>query len=157
MPAIGVEQFLVSGQQYTISFAQNGWNPIRAGSADVTSALQYIPNVKNLSVHLVGGVFGLFANQYDVNFTYTGDGADALAVVVEPMLEVLDNLETLATFDFLGANTGSGGVDPNSKPADSPKPSWIPSTSALWAIAIVAILVVFLASGGAGILRRVVA
>ena len=157
MAAIDVSTFLENGRQYTISFAQSGWNPIRAGAADVTSALQYIPNVSGLSVKLVGGVFGLFANQYDVSFTYTGDGTDVLAIVLEPMLEALDNLETLATFDFLGANAGAGGVDPNSKPADSPDLSFIPSTSALWAIAVIAILVVFFASGGVALLRRVAA
>jgi hypothetical protein len=158
MPAIDVSTFLANGQQYTVSFAQSGWNPIRAGVADVTSALQFIPNVKNLTVALKGGVFGLFANQYDVTFVYTGDGSDVLANLVEPMTQALDQLETLASFDFLGASTGAAGVAPNTTPGDSPGlPGLIPSSSSLWAIVIVAVLIVFVMSGGASVLRRVAA
>jgi hypothetical protein len=157
MAAIDVSTFLVNGHQYTLSFSQSGWNPIRAGVADVTSALQYLPTTKNLTVALKGGVLGLFANQYDVTFVYTGDGSDVLANLVEPMTQALDQLETLATFDFLGAAEGGAGVAPNTTPSDSPKPSWVPSTSTLWAIAIIAILVVFVMSGGASVLRRVAA
>lgn len=157
MAPVDLSQFLTPGQTLTLSFKQSGLNPIRAGVADVTSALQYLAlPIKNPSVVLVGGVFGLFANQYDITFQYSGDGSDVLANLQVPIQDALNNLETLASFDFLGANAGAGGVAPNSTPGTSPGlPALIPSTSGLWAIAIIVLLVVFVMSGGAGVVRGV--
>lgn len=158
MPAIDVSTFLQPGAQYTFSFQQSGFNPIRAGVADVTAALQYVAGVSNPSVRLVGGVLGLFANQYDLTFTYQGDNSTVAADLIQPMLVALDDLETLASFDFLGASGGASGVAPNTTLASSPLSSLaLPSTSGMWALAVVVLLLVFLMSGGASVVRRVTA
>jgi hypothetical protein len=156
MAAVEISTFLNRGQQYTFSFAQGGLNPIRKGAADVTEALQYLSGVSQLSVALVGGVMGLFANQYDVTFTYVGDGSDTVANLVQNMLDALDS--TFYTFDFLGANSGGGGVTPNDAAATNTNDlasGFGLTSSSLWAIAIVALAVVFVMSGGASASRRI--
>lgn len=158
MAALSFTDFMVRGQQYTFSFNQSGWNPVRLGSAEATGALQYISSISGVTVTLVGGVLGLFASQYDVNFTYTGDGADVVGNVAQDIMTALESAESLSTFDFLGANTGSVGVTPDTAPASKTSAPGLGAlgSSSLWAIAAIVIVGAFVLSGGASATRRAI-
>ena len=161
MATVDLSQFMVRGHQYTVSLKSNGW--YRPLLDTVSSELQFLPNASGISVKLVGGVFGLFADQFDVSFWYIGDGADVVAGPVNAMIEAtsIDGAE----LDFIGAvdNTASGstggipteGTDGNSGAPTLPSSTNITTWLVLGVIGLG--LVVFLTSGGPGIIRRATA
>lgn len=154
MAVVDLSDFLVRGAQYTVSFKQTGWNPFRVGVDTVTSELQGVANMSKIAVKLVGGVFGLGADQFDVTFTYVGDGGDALGNVVQPMLDAVNT--TFYSFDYIGAVGGASGV-PTDAPGSPASPLHLPDNTTLTIIVVILLLVTFLASGGAAATRRAVA
>jgi len=117
----------------------------------VTSELQFIPTITNIQIKLVGGVFGFFADQFDVTFTYTGDGSDTAANIIQPMLDALNGV--LASFDFVGITSGDTGVP--TEGTDAGGGAHIPeiSTTTIALVVVGIALVVFLVSGGPSLVR----
>lgn len=160
---------MVHGRQYTFSFlsgvgiaAQIGG--VIADAPTLTAALQadmggYISSISVKAASDLAQQF-LSDTQLDVTFVYTQAGADTVASISEMMLgsiylsessyaQALTNAPT-----FIGAYTGSFGTD--STPFGLPDLS-VPSASSLWAIAILALLGVFVFSGGATATRAALA
>lgn len=154
MSVVDLSEFLVRGRQYTVSFKQTGLNPFRAGVDTVTSELQGVANLSQVSVKLVGGVWGLGADQFDISFVYVGDGGDALGNAVQPMLDAVNT--TFYSFDYIGTVSGSSGV-PTDSPGSPASPVHLPDNTTLTIIVVILLLVTFLASGGAAATRRAVA
>lgn len=157
MSTVDLSQFLVRGHQYTVSLKSTGW--YRPLLDTVSSELQFLPNSSGITVNLVGGVFGLFADQFDVSFWYIGDGADVLAGPVGAMLEATSTGG--AELDFVGAvdNTASGtsgGIAVEGTSGNSGAPS-LPSTTNITTWLVLGViglgLVVFLTSGGPGLIK----
>jgi hypothetical protein len=134
--------FLVSGERYTITVNEP---TLATGTSidTILAELQGIPTMSHISLSRVGWNF-------DVTFTYTGDGSD---VVANLFAQIVDRLDTwYGTWNYVAAYHGGTGAATGTKITPS-----IPalSTSGLWAIAIIAIVLVFVLSGGIGLARGV--
>lgn len=151
MPSIDINTFLKRGQLYTITFKSSGWYKPLLDT--ITSELQYIPGIGNATATYSGGLLGtgFFSDQLDVTFLYTGDGSDVIANIVQNMLDQISG--TFAQFDYVGAYTGATGTPTEVDKVTDPIKSLTNPTS-LWAIAIILIVVVFVASGGIGITKQ---
>lgn len=145
---LDVQNFLQPGQQYTFTFNTGVYRP---SQDTILSALQGIPFMSGTIV----ARGDLLSNQIDITFVYTGDGADAVGNVAGYINSVVANWYT--TFDYVSAQTGSQGVTP--APQDTslgglPKSLGL-STPTLALVVVGLLAVVFLASGGPGIVRSV--
>lgn len=150
MAAVDISTFLVRGGQYTISLKSNGlYRPLLD---TVTSELQFVPSISGIQVKLVGGIYGFFADQFDITFTYTGDGSDVAANVAGNMINAMS--VNLASFELVGVSIGPAGIptEGTSAGGGAQLPSIDKTTVALIVVGIG--LIVFLASGGATVTRR---
>lgn len=150
-----LSDFMVKGQQYTFSFQPSGIvaSVYRPSSDSVLSALQFDPLLSQVSVAVQPASFWSVDNdQFNITFIYAGAGDDQVSDMVSSILDDLSNQTT--SFNFVSAYTGAtgapadvantGGIDIN---------SIIPSTSGIWAIAIIVLLGVFVVSGGPSVAR----
>lgn len=168
-PAIDLSAFLTKGQQYTFSLQPSGAVSYvyRPSLADVTAAIDGLPGVDSLAVAVQpASFFSISGDQFNVSFDYSGDGSDTVASMQGAMLDALSDLAT--GFMFIAAYGGGSGTPADTSgisedlqgAADALKNtagSLLPSTSAIWAIAILALVVVFFLSGGATVLKRATA
>lgn len=167
--SIDVSSFLTKGQQYTFSFLPAGAVSIvyRPSLDDVTAVLQGVAGIDALAVAVQpASFFSVSGDQFNVTFTYAGDGSDTVASMQGSLL---DQLNTLATsFSFVaaygsaaGAPADTSGVTENLQAAaDALKNSVgsiLPSTGWIWGIAVILVLALFVYSGGATAVRRAVA
>jgi hypothetical protein len=152
--SLDISAFLQRGAVYTVSFKSTGL--YRPSLDTVVAALQYLPNASNVSVKLVGGVFGFFADQFDMTFNYTGDGSDTVAGIIQPSLDALNNLGIGVGFDFVGASGGSVGVPVEGSTQGGGAGSTLPTidTTTIVLVVIGLGLIIFLASGGPSLIRR---
>lgn len=159
---LDISTFIVPGHVYTFSIKSSGlYRPLLN---TVQSELDYIATISGVSVKLVGGVLGFFADQFDVTFTYVGDGSDVVANIVQQILDATS--VDLASFDFIGAvdNTftgQTGGIPTEGTTAGGGAGATLPSlptTSNVttWLVlGVIGIgLIVFLTSGGPSVTRR---
>jgi len=116
---------------------------------DVTSQTQTIPYLSGVYAHSSSLLSG---NEFDVTFTYNGDGSDTMAYAVQSILDATSGFLG-NNLNFLGAYVGDTGVEGN----QPPPPNILPSSSSLWAIAVIGILVVFVLAGGPSVARRATA
>lgn len=141
--SLDLSTFLVRGERYTITVVE----PILEAGRDVTyvlSKVNTISIISQVSVSKVGW-------NWDIKFTYVGDGADVVANVSGAILEQLATW--YASWEFAGAYTGDKGAaqtQQDTTKVDIP----LPTTSTLVLLVIGLGLIVFLASGGATIARR---
>src|SRR6266849_2481353 len=147
MAAIDQNTFLVTGMQYTFSVRQTGLS--NDSMTDVSVAMQKIPVISQVTIKNVGGIWGWFANQFDITFYYVGDGSDQVQTIRSYMIGVLDGFITI--YDFVGARTGRTGVDTTPDPVIP-----LPSTTTIVALVIGLTLIVFLASGGPRLVKGMV-
>jgi hypothetical protein len=149
---VDISTFMVKGQAYTVSLKSVGIG--RPNIDTINSALQYVAGVSAPSIKLVGGFYGLFADQFDVTFTYSGDGSDVIANVVGRILDAT-NSGYFTELEFVGAYTGATGTPTEGTAAGGgfQQPSLIPDTSTLVLIVLGLGLVVFIASGGPKLIK----
>lgn len=156
MPALSVQDFLQPGRVYTFSFKSDGW--YRPMLDTVTSELQAVPYISGASVKLVGGVFGFFADQFDVTFTYTGDGSDAVGSIAGYIMQATS--QGLVDLSFVGAVGGDSGVPTEGTsagggPGTQTGTTFGISNTTLFLIVGGLVVVAFLASGGPSVARSV--
>lgn len=142
-------QFPNPGGQYTMTFEPSGLlsyleHPDVGALNNSVQSISYIasPVVTLRPVTGVGGT-----DYYDLSFTYVGDGSDAFGNIAGDVLAAFDG-STSVSWDFIGFGT----PQPNQS-LNLP----LPSSSSLWAIALVALLAVFVLSGGASATRAALA
>jgi len=157
--ALDLGTFLQPGAVYTFSFSPSAGSILdSAFSSDLSGLigpLQYLSNMANVSVKQASGFsFGL-----TVTFTYTGDGSDVVASAVQWILDAWTSSQLFGNYDYIGATGGSapiatGGSDLLTSGISSLVPG---SSSSLWALAVIVLLIVFVFSGGAGVTRTLAA
>lgn len=160
--AIDLATFLTKGQQYTFSLQPSGAVSYvyRPSLADVTAAIDGLPGVDSLAVAVQpANFFSISGDQFNVTFDYSGDGSDTVASIEGAMLDALSDLST--GFTFIAAYVGASGTPADtsgvSETLHAAVKSVVPSTSSLWAIALIGLIVIFFLSGGATVLRRATA
>ena len=138
---------LTNGQTYTMSLTA-GFLSAGVPVDQVTATLVNSP--------VVDIAEGIQTNQdfwslktYNVTFTYTGDGTDTVSDVFNEFANALD--VGLSSFDFLACTTGT--VPGTGSGAANPPT--LPTTGALWAYVAIGVLLIFVASGGIGVVRSV--
>lgn len=93
---------------------------------------------------------------YDITFVYTGDGTDSATDVFQEFASALEGLIT--NWNYLGTSNGAAGVAKCQSVTNQVKctvASVTPSSTSLVAIAVIALAVIFVASGGIGVARSV--
>lgn len=146
MATIDLSTFLIRGKKYTFTFMPSFFSMLDFDSfTSLTAKLQAVSGLSAVDVH--AGENKAFSNSVDVTFTYVGDGADVVAVIAGNIMQAWSGM--FGDYDFAGAGTGEVGV-PEKGGADIP----LPGTGTLALIVVGLVLVVFLASGGAGLIRR---
>lgn len=177
MANIPLTDFMVRGQIYTFT-----WEKVGTGSAqDFVDAANSVAGVSQAYISASGGMTG--AGQYDyadtisITFAYVGQGSDRvsdlqaeisnnfpstnenfLSATVPGVAPPQISMETSAMGSAYGA--GVDAADTLGKGVDAVAagiakiPSFIPSASALWAVAAIGILVLFVYVGGAGVVKR---
>jgi hypothetical protein len=172
MRIVNLNDFLVRGTAYTMSLKEGGvLGDIVGTSIDTaTAALQGVANVSNIRVSQAWTSFFVF----DISFTYTGDGSDVAAGIYQAFADALSGMGY--SWDYItttGPDSSSNqGIAPEAGSGDvvqlagiqnaigdaaSSLTKFVPSGSSLWAIAAIGLLAVFLLSGGAPAVRRMVA
>lgn len=151
MPALDPNAALTPGAQYTLT--------MEAGAATSVSSVDAITqelvnsNAVDLATSIQTNKQLLSVLAYDVTFTYTGDGTDSGLDVFNEFHSVLSGWFSSWTFVAIaqgttpGTGSATGGLDLTK----------LVSSSSLWAIAVIALIVVFLLSGGTSVIRRVAA
>jgi hypothetical protein len=159
--ALDISSFLQQGSQYTFSLTPSGLisNFYRPSSDDVLTALQGVPGLDALAVVVQpASFFSLGADQFNVTFVYSGDGSDTVASMAGQLIDALSGLST--SFSFVSAYGGPAGAPADTSgltQAANSLSNVVPSTGSLWAIALIGLIVIFLLSGGAQIVRRAAA
>lgn len=152
---LDLSTFLVPGHRYTFSFSPSTWTYISGEAFDVDgmdSALSTVANISGASAWSPAKLSG----HVNVTFTYTGDGADVVAVIWQNIADAFEN-GFGGTFDYVGAEEGTTGAGTVTPTIPLPDVSGLFSSSGLWAIVVIAALGVFVFSGGAAATRRVLA
>jgi hypothetical protein len=159
--ALDVSSFLTSGADYTFSFSPSVGSILdSAFSSDLSSLfspLQFVSRISNVTVKQAPGL----SLQLNVSFVYTGDGSDTVANAIQWILDAWASTQLFGTYDFVGATGGpapiaTGGSDALTSGISSAISSVIPtSSSGLWAIVLILVIVAFLMSGGSAFLKRV--
>lgn len=139
---LDVSDFLSPGGRYTITVNE----PTLATGTNIDTILGSLQGISTMS-HVVLARNGW---DFDVTFTYTGDGTDVVANLFQQIADRLDSW--YGSWSYVGAYRGAVGAGTGTKTNIS-----IPafSSSGLWAIAIIVLLIVFVMSGGAGLARGV--
>src|SRR5271157_849573 len=147
MPALDINSFLTPGTQYTMSFSMSTLAYVTNAfdNGPLLAALQGMSGVSSVSVNFPT----MTKEQVDVTFIYSGDGSDVAANLAGAIIQAFDSA-TSGSYDYIG--TVSGATAPGFKPLDVS--ALVRSSSGLWALAVIAIVAVFLFSGGAGLVRR---
>lgn len=167
--ALDISGFLAQGGLYTFTLTPAGIvsSVYRPSLDDVTAAIQGVPGVDSLAVTVQpANFFSISPDQFNLSFVYHGDGADTVASMAGQLIDALSGLAT--SFSFVGAYGGPAGAPADTSgisenlqaAADTVKQSVssvLPGTGSLWAIAVIGLIVVFLLSGGAQIVRRAAA
>lgn len=160
--AISNSGALQPGVQYTFSFKPSGALSVvyRPSLSDVTAVIDGVGGVDALAVVVQpASFFSIGSDQFNVTFTYNGDGSDTVESMTSDMLDALSSLST--AFQFIAAYQGGSGTPADtsgvSEDIHAAAAAVIPSTGSLWAIALIAIVVLFFFSGGASVVRRALA
>lgn len=147
---LNVSTFLQRGQTYTISLQPSFFTPLDFSSFDsLTASVQGVNTMNGAYFH--AGESGFLSNQVNCTFTYIGDGSDTVANLYQQIVDAMGS--TFGSYSFVGATMDSSGV-PETGGAKLPS---LPSSSGLWAIALIALLAVFVLSGGATAIRSALA
>lgn len=162
---LGASDFLKPGQDYAFMFSGAADTP---GDAIVQALAQYsyMTAVRN----------NFNGDNLIVGFTYAGDGSDSVGSAASDISSALSDNSVTYTFVSAAGNSisqltssGSNLQTDNSGVVDEVGQALsdffdgvgagikkaLPSTSGLWAVAIIGIVVVFVISGGPGIVRSV--
>lgn len=143
------------GTQYTFSFNASGWNPVKQSLSDIISELQGTDELSGVTASYSGGVGGLFASQVDVTFVFSSGSDYVVSDVVEIILSRIGGY--LYSYDFVSAQDGSSGSITSTGDIANQLSSFGLNTTTLYAVVIGLVIIAFLASGGAGVARRVTA
>jgi hypothetical protein len=160
-PTVG----LTPGAQYTLSMNESGG--ILAALVVPPSALTVQQElVDDCSIDIATSISVQSFQEtngtgYDVTFIYSGDGTDSANDVFQEFANSLSGIIT--SWNYLGIVVGATGfaaansvttqVSTAASNAAAAINPLIPSSSSLWAIAIIAIVAVFVFSGGIGVVR----
>jgi hypothetical protein len=144
-----MSDFLERGKQYTFTF--KNYTVTTENAVDVLSRTQTVSGISQVTVNRSGGIFGLGGGQFDISFTYTGDGADVVAVVAGNILSAIDSFPYY--HDFVSAQEGVSG--PPAKEENTPSLPKLTDVNTTLVIVVIGIgLVVFLFAGGPSLIRR---
>lgn len=160
---------LIPGQQYTLSMSESGIVGTLIGTNldKVNSDLAAGENsgMIDIAANLVASQSSIYvATQppYDVTFTYTGDGTDNPTDVFNQFAAVLNGFGFSWNYVICvgGSAAGSSAAQTQAQVVSAATTlagaaQAIASPSFLWPIVILAVIGVFLFSGGAPMLRRV--
>jgi hypothetical protein len=158
--ALDVSTFLTPGADYTFSFSPSLGSVLdSAFSSDLSSLfspLQFVSRISSATVKQAAGL----SLQLNVSFVYIGDGSDTVANAIQWILDAWASSQLFGTYDFVGAAGGSapiatGGSDLVTSGITSGLAPLLPSSSGLWAIVGILLIVAFLMSGGSAFLKRV--
>lgn len=154
---------LINSQQYTMTVNQTAGLlaplVIPPSALDVTATLENSPAVDLATSIVVNSYQQMNGLAYDVTFTYTGDGTDSGADVFNEFADALDGLIT--NWNLISMSTGAAGLAATSgisgqaSAAVAAVQNALPGSSSLWAIAVIAVLAIFVLSGGVGVARSV--
>jgi len=164
---VGLDSPLTPGSTYTMSIRQGGvlgyFEPATSGDS-LTSTLDnsgLVDLATNITV-----TQNTLATPYDFNvtFTYSGDGTDQLSDVFNEFVSALASFGTNWTFVLCVEGTQAGTQAATAGAAISNAASSLSKTASslfgspgsLWAIAVIALIVVFLLSGGPSLIRPLV-
>lgn len=148
MATLDISTFLKRGQQYTFSFTPSFFSTLDFDSfATLTGKLQTVAGMSQVYVHT--GDNQAFSNTVNVTFVYAGDGSDVVANLASTIMERMSGF--FGSYNFIGATSDGTGVP---EKGGAELPDIIPSTTAIVAIVVGLAIVAFLASGGAGLIRR---
>lgn len=139
LTALDLDTSLNPGGRYTITINEP---TLASGTSvqDVLSRLQGSDGMSQIALTKVGW-------NWDVIFTYTGDGSDIVADIFQSIADRLN--AWYGSWDYVGAYASATGA------ADSHSSVDLFSTGWLWALVALVILIVFIASGGIGVARTV--
>jgi CheY-like chemotaxis protein len=163
MPALDINEFLVRGQQYTMSFSASALNYITAGAFDLSALDAALQGMSGLSGTQVISS-GWFSAQVNVVFTYDGDGTDMVAQIVQDILTAFTNA-TVGSWTYVGTLSSSlktgdavAGVGKQTAGEIGAAVSGVlPNlSSGLWAVVVIALIAVFIFSGGIGVTKTLV-
>lgn len=157
MLAVDLSTLLVNGQTYTLSFEPTGLLSYleHPDVGSLTASVQALPNVSyaTISVSVPGQIGG--TDYYNVSFYYNGDGSDALAVIVQEILDAFSQA-TAVGWNFVGAQAGGSGVAQQNQSTSGSLGSLqlFPSGSSMWALVLLVFVFVFLFYGGGGLVKK---
>lgn len=149
MAAIDFSEFLNRGQQYTFSLSTSNLAYFSGGAFNVQAMDTALMGISSISKAQAWSPAKL-SGAVNVSFVYVGDGGDAAGNVAQEIIDRLNGTLTFGSFDLVGMASGAVGVGVTQPPLPS-----LPGTGAIWGIAVIALLAVFVMSGGAGLVRRV--
>lgn len=164
---LNMNENLVHGQQYTFSFLSGVGIAAQVGGVIAdgpTLTAQFQADLSGfmsgITVKVASDLEQQFLSdtQVDVTFIYTQAGADTVSSLSDLLMASLYQGESFYSSvltnypSFVGAYGGSQGAVKNGLGIPS-----LPSTSSLWAIAVLALLGVFVFSGGASATRAALA
>lgn len=145
---------LVQGQQYTFTLTESSttYYFTELDIPEATSKLIGLPDFSQLLVTKKDlGFFG-GPPTFNVTFVFAGQNASSVQDIANEIIAAWNGI--ILSMLFVGATTGSTGI------ANSPTSNgfkWddlIPSSSALWATAIIAGIFLFVYVGGATLVKR---
>jgi len=141
LTALNVDTSLNPGGRYTITINEP---TLASGTSvqDVLSKLQGSDSMGQVALTKVGW-------NWDVTFTYEGDGSDTVSDVFQEIATRLD--AWYGSWDYVGAYASATGAADAHTRLNIP----LPSSGWLWALVALVILIVFIASGGIGVARTV--
>jgi hypothetical protein len=151
------EDFLQRDQRYTITLEPAGFMSYieHPDIGTLTSALQGMANLSQPTL-TIGNVKGFGGTDYYyVSFIYAGDGADTVAGIYQEIADSFSNAVSVHSWNFVGANTGAAGT-PQEDPGKI-DPGLIPDSSWIWGFVAIAVLALFVYTGGATATRHALA
>lgn len=158
MTQAALDDNLVPGQTYTFVFKLGNLITLPDAAAIQNDLQQYGPSyMGSLGVSQSSG-FGLFTNYYNATFTYQGDGSDVISDVGSELASAVQQGSN-DSLVFQYANIGVGGASATAELGSAVQSTVqaaapaLPSTTTIVALVIGLGLVVFIMSGGPGIVR----
>lgn len=146
---------LAPGQQYTLSVLEGGvLGDIVGQSIDSVSAALNNSSAVDVAtgISVSQSVLSIFT--FDITFTYSGDGTDTPQDVFQEFAAALE--ATGYNWNYVtctaGMQAGSAGATAVKTVAGAIQ-SVTPSSSSLWAVALIALLAIFVFSGGPELMR----
>ncbi len=151
---------LVSKQQYTLSMSAGGvFGTVIGTNVDsVNSELSAAESAGTIDIAqgCVASQSALYVlNQppYDITFTYTGDGTDSASDVFQQFANVLEGFGFSWDYVTCVAGAAAGTSAAMTGAAVNNAANSLTSPGTLWAIALIALVVVFVMSGGPELAR----